>query len=209
MNIIILGIAGGSCSGKTTVAKNILKKINPGAAVLIDHDSYYKDQSHLELEERKKINYDHPDALDNNLLYEHIKQLKKGITIEKPIYNFITYTREQKKEIIKPEKIVILEGFLAFSDPRILKLIDIKIYVDTDDDLRILRRIQRDIQERGRNLESVIKQYLESVKPMHHQFVEPTKRHSDIIIPNGGHNSIAVDMVVAKISSLQKIQSSQ
>lgn len=208
MKPIIIGIAGGSGSGKTTVAKNILNKIEPNTAVLLDHDSYYKDQGHIPLEERKKINYDHPDALDNDLLYEHLKLLKEGLPIEKPIYNFITYTREPQKDKILPKKIIIVEGFLVFSDPRARELIDIKIYVDTDDDLRILRRIERDIIERKRKLESITKQYLDSVKPMHHQFVEPTKRYADIIIPNGGHNQIAIDLVVARIHSLQKMQAS-
>lgn len=203
MKPIIIGIAGGSGSGKTTVARNILSSVKESGSVLIDHDSYYKDQSHLTTEERKKVNYDHPDALDNELLCEQLKQLKKGFSIEKPVYDFVTYTRLSNTDPIAPENIIILEGFLIFSDPKIRKLIDIKIYVDTDDDLRVLRRIESDIKERGRSFDSVVSQYLETVKPMYHQFVEPTKRYADIIIPRGGHNQIAIDMVVARLKSLQ------
>jgi uridine kinase len=204
MKTIVLGIAGGSGSGKTTVAENITKRLEPGSVILLDHDSYYKDQSHLPVEERTKINYDHPEALDNDLLCKHLQDLKEGLSIKKPVYDFVTYTRLAEVVPIAPAKVVILEGFLIFTDPRIRDLTDIKIFVDTDDDIRIIRRIERDMRERKRSLESIIKQYLDSVKPMHHRFVEPTKRYADIIIPWGGHNKIAIDMVVARIRSLLK-----
>ncbi len=202
MKPFVLGIAGGSGSGKTTVAKKILEQINDAPVIFLDHDSYYKDQSNLKLEERAKINYDHPDALDNDLLLEHLKDLKSGKTINKPIYNFVTYTRSNETITIEPKPLIVLEGFLIFVDPRIRQMCDIKIFVDTDDDVRIIRRIERDMQERGRSLESIIKQYFSTVRPMHQQFVEPSKRYADLIIPYGGHNQIAVDMVVNQLRSV-------
>ncbi len=201
MKPFILGIAGGSGSGKTTVTKKIMSALDSEAIILIDHDSYYKDQSAIAFEKRLSVNYDHPDALDNDLLLEHLKKLRNYKPVEKPVYNFVSYTRSEQTLRIEPKDIIILEGFLIFTDPRIRDMCDIKIYVDTDDDVRIIRRIERDLKERGRSLESIISQYFLTVKPMHHQFVEPSKRFADIIIPYGGHNQIAIDMLLTQIKS--------
>jgi len=199
MRPFILGIAGGSGSGKTTVAKKILAELNSDSVILIDHDSYYRDQSALPMEKRPLVNYDHPDALDNDLLIEHLKLLREEKSINKPIYNFVTYTRSADTNFIDPKDIIVLEGFLIFTDPRVREMCDIRIFIETEPDVRIIRRIERDLKERGRSLESIISQYFSTVKPMHHQFVEPSKRYADVIIPYGGHNQIAVDMVVTQI----------
>ncbi len=198
MKIMFIGIAGGTGSGKTTVAHNIKEKIGEDILIL-DMDSYYKDNSHIPFEERLKINYDHPDAFDISLLKSHIEALLRGETIKKPIYSFIEYTRLKDYEEIKPKRIIILEGIFALFFEDLRKLMDIKIYVDTDADIRLIRRLLRDIKERGRTIDSVIKQYNEVVRPMHIQFVEPTKRFADIIIPEGGFNIVAVDIVVSRI----------
>lgn len=198
MKIMFIGIAGGTGSGKTTVANNIKEKIGEDILIL-DMDSYYKDNSHIPFEERLKINYDHPDAFDIPLLKSHIEALLRGETIKKPIYSFIEYTRLKDYEEIKPKRIIMLEGIFALFFEDLRKLMDIKIYVDTDADIRLIRRLLRDIKERGRTIDSVIKQYTEVVRPMHIQFVEPTKRFADIIIPEGGFNIVAVDIVVSRI----------
>ncbi|HOD39366.1 MAG TPA: uridine kinase [Candidatus Wallbacteria bacterium] len=204
MKPFVLGIAGGSGSGKTTVTRKIISELDSDSIILLDHDSYYKDQSALPFEKRTGVNYDHPDALDNDLLLEHLKLLREYSPIEKPVYNFVSYTRSPETLRIEAKDIIILEGFLIFADPRIRQMCDIKIYVDTDDDVRIIRRIERDLKERGRSLESIISQYFATVKPMHHQFVEPSKRFADVIIPYGGHNQIAIDMVLTQIKSKLK-----
>lgn len=198
MKIMFIGIAGGTGSGKTTVAHNIKEKIGEDILIL-DMDSYYKDNSHIPFEERLKINYDHPDAFDIPLLKSHIEALLRGETIKKPIYSFVEYTRLKDYEEVKPKRIIILEGIFALFFEELRKLMDIKIYVDTDADIRLIRRLLRDIKERGRTIDSVIKQYTEVVRPMHIQFVEPTKRFADIIIPEGGFNIVAVDIVVSRI----------
>lgn len=198
MKIMLIGIAGGTGSGKTTVAHNIKEKIGEEILIL-DMDSYYKDNSHIPFEERLKINYDHPDAFDIPLLKSHIEALLNGESVKKPIYSFVEYTRLKYFEEIKPKRIIILEGIFALFFEEIRKLMDIKIYVDTDADIRLIRRLLRDIKERGRTIDSVIKQYTEVVRPMHIQFVEPTKRFADIIIPEGGYNVVAVDIVVSRI----------
>lgn len=204
MKPFIIGISGGSGSGKTTVAKKILSEINSESVFLLDHDSYYKDQSNLPPEERAKVNYDHPDALDNDLLIRHLSAWKKGRTFQKPVYDFVTCTRSRETMSVGAREILVLEGFLIFVDQRIREMCDIKIFVDTEPDVRIIRRIERDLLERGRTLESIISQYFATVKPMHHQFVEPSKRYADIIIPYGAHNPIAIDMVVTQIRSRLK-----
>lgn len=201
MKKLTIGVAGGTGSGKTTVAKNIYDALKGESVIIINQDSYYKDQGHLLMEERRKINYDHPFAFDNDFLIEHINKLINNEVIEQPIYSFTTYTREKETIQIKPCKIYILEGILLLEDERLRNLLDIKIFVDTDADERFIRRLKRDVKERGRDLDSVIKQYLETVKPMHLQFAEPTKRYADIIIPRGGENKVAIDLVVAKIKS--------
>lgn len=198
MKILFIGIAGGTGSGKTTVAHNIKEKIGEDILIL-DMDSYYKDNSNITFEERLKINYDHPDAFDIPLLKSHIESLLKGEVVKKPIYSFVEYTRLKDYEEIKPKRIIILEGIFALFFEELRKLMDIKIYVDTDADIRLIRRLLRDIKERGRTIDSVIKQYTEVVRPMHIQFVEPTKRFADIIIPEGGFNIVAVDIVVSRI----------
>lgn len=196
---ILIGITGGTGSGKSTIAKEIYKKFGEQCIAMIEQDSYYKDQSHLSYEERIKTNYDHPDAFDNVLLIKHLKMLLSGQAIEKPIYDFEVHNRKAETIRIEPRDIVIVEGILILQEPEIRDLLDIKIYVDTDADVRIIRRLIRDINERGRTVESVINQYLNVVRPMHLQFTEPTKRYADIIIPEGGHNKVAIDIIVANI----------
>ncbi|QOR35707.1 uridine kinase [Clostridium sp. 'deep sea'] len=195
---VLIGITGGSGSGKTSISK-ALQNVQGSNLVIIEQDSYYKDSSHMSYEERCLLNYDHPKAFDNDLLFEQLTDLLNGKPIEKPVYNFSTHLRETFTETIEPHPIVVLEGILVLEDPRIRELMDIKVFVDTDDDVRVLRRLKRDIRERGRTLDSVIIQYLGSVKPMHHAFTEPTKRYADIIIPEGGENQVAIDILNSKL----------
>lgn len=199
---ILIGIAGGTGSGKTLVAKNIYSELGSDKVIILYQDSYYKDLSHLTQEKRNKQNFDHPDAIDSTLLIQHIKALVHGESIQQPIYDFVTHTRNKETKIIGPHTIIVLEGILILDNPKLRNLMDIKIYVDTDSDIRVLRRIKRDILERGRRLESVIDQYEQSVRPMHLQFVEPSKRYADIIIPEGGLNKVAIDLVKTKIEAL-------
>ncbi|NLN14724.1 MAG: uridine kinase [Tissierellia bacterium] len=199
---ILIGITGGTGSGKSTVSREIFKSIEETDIAIIEQDSYYKDQSHLSFEEREKTNYDHPFAFDNELLIKHLKGLLDRKPIEKPIYDFEIHNRKKETELVMPKDIIILEGILILYEKEIRDLLDIKVFVDTDADVRLIRRIQRDIQERGRTLDSVIRQYMETVRPAHLQFVEPTKRYADIIIPEGGHNRVAIDLIVSKINSI-------
>lgn len=199
MKCLIVGIAGGSGSGKTTVAKNIMKALPDDSAVLIEFDSYYKDRSDLSFEERRRLNYDHPDSLETELLREHLKRLKQGLPIEKPVYDFVTHSRKKETVTVNPAPIIIVEGILLFAIPELREMFDIKIFVDTDSDIRLIRRIQRDIEERGRSLESVIEQYYSTVRPMHLEFVEPSKRWADIIIPEGGYNPIALELIIERL----------
>lgn len=199
--MIVLGIAGGTGSGKTTVTSTILDKINAHTS-LLEQDAYYRDMPNLSLEERAKLNYDHPDAIEFSLLIQHIKTLKTGVAIEKPIYDFTKHTRKKETIQIQPARILIVEGILIFAIPELRELFDMKIFVDTDDDERLLRRISRDLKERGRSFESVQEQYRNSVKPMHLEFVEPSKRYADVIIPRGGGNSIGIDMVASRLQYL-------
>lgn len=200
---IVIGITGGSGSGKSTVVKSVTETIPQDKMTIIPQDAYYKDQSHLSTQDRLKTNYDHPLAFDNDLLIKHVNQLFEGKSIKRPIYDFSKHNRDQENYIlIEPKEIIILEGIMILEDERLRKLMDIKIFVDTDADLRILRRIQRDIEERGRSLESVISQYLDTVRPAHMQFIEPSKKYADIIIPEGGHNTVAIDMLITKIQSI-------
>lgn len=197
--VIIIGLAGGSGSGKTTLAEMIISHLSDRKVSLIEEDAYYKSFPRLTYEERKKLNYDHPDAFDHDLLCEHLRSLLNNKPIEKPVYSFITYDRTGETVKVDPAPVIIVEGILVLFDPRLRELLDIKLFVDTDPDVRFIRRLLRDVKERGRSLESVVNQYLEVVRPMHLQFVEPTKRYADLIIPEGGLNQVAVDLIVSRI----------
>lgn len=199
---ILIGVAGGTGSGKTTVTRALRDRFGEGELTLIEQDFYYKPHDHLALEERARINYDHPDAFDTDLLIDHVSRLVHGEAIEKPLYDFITHMRKPETVAVTPSHVIILEGILVLENPRLRDLMDIKIFVDTDADVRILRRLRRDIEERGRTLEKVVAQYLSTVRPMHLQFVEPSKRYADIIIPEGGHNRVALEMLAAKVEYL-------
>lgn len=199
---VVIGIAGGTGSGKTTVAEAIVRRIGPERIALIQQDSYYKDQSHLPMEERVRINYDHPESIDTALLIRHLQELIAGRPVEVPIYDFTTYTRTPHTRRVEPRPVILVEGILVFVEKALRDLFDIKIYVDADPDIRFIRRLQRDLAERGRTLESVIQQYLSTVRPMHLEFVEPSKRYADIIIPEGGFNTVALDMIIARIRAM-------
>ncbi|HLR20461.1 MAG TPA: uridine kinase [Tissierellaceae bacterium] len=203
---ILIGITGGTGSGKSTVSKEIFKSINETDITIIEQDSYYKDQSELSLDERIKTNYDHPFAFDNKLLVKHLNNLICGKPIDKPIYDFERHNRKEETILVEPKKVIILEGILILFEKEIRDLLDIKIFVDTDSDVRVIRRILRDINDRGRTLDSVINQYMETVRPAHLQFIESTKKHADIIIPEGGYNKVAIDVMVAKINSILNFQ---
>lgn len=198
---IVVGIAGGTGSGKSTITSSLKEKLRD-SVVVIEQDSYYKDQSTLPFEERIKTNYDHPFAFDNDLLVEHVLSLKGQKSIEKPIYDFETHNRKKETILVEPCDVIIVEGILILYEEAVRNLLDIKIFVDTDSDVRIIRRILRDIKERGRTLDSVIMQYLNTVRPSHLQFIEPSKRYADIIVPEGGYNKVAIDMIYARIQSI-------
>jgi uridine kinase len=196
---MIIGICGGTGSGKTTVANRILESVRACEVVFIQQDSYYRNLKDLPLDYRNVANFDHPDALDNDLLVNHVRRLRAGEAIELPLYDFKTHSRLNDTRAVEPKPIVIVEGILIFADPRLLEQMDIKVFVDTPDDIRFIRRLRRDIAERGRTVESVIEQYVATVRPMHMQFVEPSKRHADVIIPEGGHNLVSIDLLSGKI----------
>ncbi len=204
MKRMIIGIAGGTGSGKTTVANAIVEQLTKQEVVIISQDCYYLDHSHLPPAERDKINYDHPDAFDNRLLISHLKQLMAGKPVERPVYSYVTHSRLKETVTIEPVRVVILEGIMVLVDPNLRELMDIKIYVDTDPDVRFIRRLTRDIEERGRSVNSVIQQYVNVVRLMHMEFVEPSKRYANIIVPEGGYNEVAVDIIVTKIKSILK-----
>ena len=199
---VVIGVAGGSGSGKTTVVRRIVESLGPDEVVVLDHDRYYRDRTDLRLEERAALNYDHPDSLETDLLVHHVRQLKAGTAVEVPTYDFARYARRSDTERHEPRRAIIVEGILIYSDAALRELMDVKLFVDADADTRFIRRLQRDVAERGRTMESVIDQYLGTVKPMHFEFVEPTKRYADLIIPIGGHNTVAVDLMLSLVRSL-------
>ena len=199
---VVIGVAGGTGSGKTTVAKEIFRNFESKSILLLEQDAYYKDQGEKTMEERVKTNYDHPLAFDNELLLDHLQRLINNQPIDKPVYDYANHTRSRKTIHVEPKDVIIFEGILILEDARLRDLMDIKVFVDTDADIRIIRRLVRDIEERGRTLESVINQYTSVVRPMHLQFIEPTNRYADIIIPEGGQNRVAIDLMVTKIRSV-------
>ena len=202
MKPLIVAISGGSASGKTTVVEEIVDRLKSVDITVICHDDYYKDQSDLSMEERTKTNYDHPNSLDNAFFVKQLQQLMRGESIEKPIYDFVNHNRKKETILVKPTKVIIIEGILVLEEKTIRDCADVKIFVKCDDDIRFIRRLERDTQERGRSVESVINQYLATVKPMYNQFIEPTKRYADIIVPEGGENDVAIDMLTTKIRSV-------
>jgi uridine kinase len=201
-NCVVFGVAGGTASGKTTVARNILHAVGAEQIAYLPHDAYYKDISHLPFAERAKVNYDHPNSLETSLLVKHIKQLQRGRPVSVPVYDFTRHLRTEETISVEPSPIILVDGILIFTKRKLRELMDIKVYVDTDADVRFIRRLQRDMEERGRSLASVVNQYLETVRPMHLKFVEPSKRHADVIIPGGGMNRVAMEMVVARMKAL-------
>jgi len=204
MKPIIIAIAGGSASGKSTVVDEIVENLKSVEITVIRHDDYYKDQSHLSMEDRVKTNYDHPSSLDNELFVSHLTQLINGQTIDKPLYDFVTHNRKKETIQIKPTKVIIIEGILVLEEKRIRDCADVKIFVKCDEDIRFIRRLKRDIEERGRTLDSVISQYLSTVKPMFNKFVNPSSRYADLIIPNDNKHDVAVDFLVAKLKDILK-----
>ncbi|MDQ0205450.1 uridine kinase [Alkalicoccobacillus murimartini] len=204
---IIIGVAGGTGSGKTTVAKEIFRQFNEQSIVLIEQDAYYKDQSHLSMEARLLTNYDHPLAFDNELLLHQLKRLTSQQAVEKPVYDYANHTRSSEVIPIDPKDVIILEGILILEDEKLRDMMDIKLFVDTDADIRIIRRLLRDIKDRGRSIDSVIGQYTNVVRPMHLQFIEPTKRYADLIVPEGGQNKVAIDLMVTKIRAIIEAKS--
>jgi uridine kinase len=202
MRSIVIAVAGGTGSGKTTVANEILQRVGAEHIAYIPHDAYYRDLSHLPPRERDQVNFDHPDSLESGLLVEHLKELRAGRAVEIPEYDFTTHTRTQRTRRVEPAPVILVEGILVFVEPELRQLFDVKLYVDTDADVRFIRRLQRDIEERGRSVESVCEQYLSTVRPMHMEFVEPSKRHANVIIPEGGFNEVAIEMVAARVRGL-------
>jgi uridine kinase len=199
---LVIGICGGTGSGKTTITERIISALSPESVLVLQQDHYYKNFPHLSLEERARQNFDHPDAFDNSLFIEHVRQLREGRPIDRPVYDFTKHERASETVRMDPSPALILEGILIFENKALCDLMDIKIFVDTDADLRFIRRLSRDIRERGRTIDSVVNQYLTTVRPMHNEFVEPSKRHADVIIPEGGHNEVGIDLVIQKIRSL-------
>ena len=197
--MLIIGIAGGTGSGKTTVVRKIVERLPAGEVVLLPQDSYYKDSSHLPLEERLEINFDHPDSIEFDLLTKHLKELRKGHSVEQPIYSYLTCTRADETITVNPRDVVIVEGILVLCNPELRKMMDLKVFVDADPDDRLIRVINRDIVERGRSVNKVMERYEQTVKPMHEQFVEPSKRRADVIIPEGGQNTVALEMLIERV----------
>ena len=199
---VVIGIAGGSGSGKTTVQRRVIEAFGRDQIALLDHDAYYVDLSHLPPEERGRFNFDHPDALETGLLVQHLARLLTGEPVEKPTYDFTTHARREETERVEPHPVIIVEGILVLAEPALRERMDIKLYVDAPDDVRLIRRVRRDLNERGRRIDDILAQYEHSVRPMHLEFVEPSKRTADVIIPRGGKNHVAIDMVIARVQAL-------
>ena len=202
MSTFVIGVAGGSGSGKTTVVRRIVDSLGPEEVTLLDHDRYYRDRNDLRLEERAALNYDHPNALETDLLVQHVRELKSGKSVDVPQYDFTRHARLSETTAFQPRRALIVEGILVFTDAALRDLMDIKVFVDTDSDTRFIRRLRRDVAERGRTMDSVIDQYQHTVKPMHLEFVEPSKRYADVIIPLGGHNTVAVELLLTMLRSV-------
>jgi len=202
MRPVVIGVAGGTGSGKTTVANEILRRVGAEHVACIPHDAYYRDLGRLPLAQRDQVNFDHPDSLETELLVEHLKALRGERAVEIPVYDFTTHTRTGQTRRVEPAPVILVEGILIFAEPALRELLDVRLYVDTDADVRFIRRLRRDVEERGRSVESVCDQYLSTVRPMHLEFVEPSKRHADVIIPEGGFNEIAIEMVAARIKGM-------
>lgn len=202
-NTTIVGIAGGTGAGKTTIARHLMDALPEGQACLIPHDSYYRDRSDLSDEQRDRLNFDHPEALDTKLLVEHLNHLRSGNTVHIPDYDFVTHTRREDWIVTPPAPVILVEGIMVLVDPRLRKLLDIKLFVETQDDIRVLRRFNRDINERGRSFDSVRRQYLETVRPMHVEHVEPSRKHADLIIPEGGDNTVALRVLITTLASVR------
>jgi len=206
MEPIVIAVAGGTASGKTTVANEILRRVGAEHIACIPHDAYYRDLSHLPPSERAKVNFDHPDSLETDLLIQHVKDLRAGRAVEIPVYDFTNHTRTQRTRRVEPARVILVEGILVFVEPELRDLFDVKLYVDSDADERFIRRLRRDIEKRGRTVESVCEQYLGTVRPMHLEFVEPSKRYADVIIPGGGFNEVAIEMVAARVRGMLEEQ---
>ena len=202
MNSIIIGVAGGTGSGKTTVSESILDRVGRDRIAYLQQDSYYRDLSHLPYQERTQLNFDHPDALETDLLICHLMALRDGLAVDVPVYDFTRYARTGQIRRVEPRRVILVEGILIFAEKALRDLFDVRIFVDADADIRFIRRLQRDLEERGRSAESVIRQYMDTVRPMHLEFVEPSKRYADVIIPEGGFNTVALDMVVARVEAM-------
>lgn len=203
---MFIGICGGTGSGKTTIARAIVEAVGAKNVVLVEQDSYYRNLADMPLDERHQANFDHPDSIDSDMLVNHLLRLKQGLQVEMPLYDFKTHTRSNKIEIIEPKPVVIIEGILIFAESRVLDLLDVRVFVDTPDDIRFIRRLQRDIKERGRTVESVIGQYYRTVRPMHHEFVEPSKRNADIIVPEGGQMGVTVEFLCSLVREKLKVE---
>ena len=196
---MIIGICGGTGSGKTTIARKIVEAVGRANVVLVEQDSYYRNLADMPLDERHQANFDHPDSIDSDMLVNHLMRLKQGLSVDMPLYDFVTHTRSEDIEIIDPKPVVIVEGILIFAEPRVLDLLDVRVFVDTPDDVRLMRRLRRDINERGRTFERTLEQYERTIRPMHFEFVEPSKRHADIIIPEGSNTGVTVDFLCSLV----------
>ena len=203
---MIIGICGGTGSGKTTIARKIVEAVGRANVVLVEQDSYYRNLADMPLDERHQANFDHPDSIDSDMLVNHLMRLKQGLSVEMPLYDFVTHTRSEEIEVIDPKPVVIVEGILIFAEPRVLDLLDVRVFVDTPDDVRLMRRLRRDINERGRTFERTLEQYERTIRPMHFEFVEPSKRHADIILPEGSNTGVTVEFLCSMVREKLKVE---